>query len=66
MPRDDLPKRLATAQARAALIGATLVQIPADDGQPELILSWRALTRAFRLDELAQVEHVLDELRAPA
>lgn len=66
MLRDDLSKRLATAKARAALIGATLVQIPADNGQPELILSWRALTRAFRLDELGDVEKVLDELRAPA
>ncbi len=65
-PSDTLPdsrKRIATCQARAALVGATLVEIPSDDGRPELILSRWALTRAF--SDLAELERTLDRMGAP-
>lgn len=60
----DTRKRVETAKARAALVGATVVEIPSDDGRPELILSRWALTRAFR--DLAELERTLDRMGAPA
>jgi hypothetical protein len=60
----DNRKRIATCQARAALVGATLTEIPDDTGHPELILSRWALTRAFR--DLAELERTLDRMGAPA
>jgi hypothetical protein len=59
----DTRKRIATCQARAALVGATVVEIPSDDGRPELILSRWALTRAF--SDLAELERTLDRMGAP-
>lgn len=60
----DVRKRIATCQARAALVGATVVEIPCDNGRPELILSRWALTRAF--NDLAELECTLDRMGAPA
>ena len=57
-------KRVATCKARAALLGATLTEIVNDAGQPELILSRWALTRAF--SNLAELERILDRMGAPA
>lgn len=56
-------KRIATVTARAALVGATLVEIPDDTGQLELILSKWALTRAFR--DLDELDLTLDRMGAP-
>ena len=53
-------KRIATAAARAALFGATLVELPDDGGQLELILSRWALTRSFR--DLDELEATLDRM----
>ncbi len=45
-------KRFATLQARAALAGVVLTAIEGDFG-PELIVTWRTLTRSFaKLDEV--------------
>lgn len=60
----DARKRIATCQARAALVGATVIEIPGDNGRPELILSRWALTRAF--SDLAELERTLDRMEAPA
>jgi hypothetical protein len=60
----DAGKRIATCQARAALVGATVVEIPSDNGRPELILSRWALTRAF--SDVAELELTLDRMGAPA
>ena len=60
----DTRKRIATCRARAALVGATVVEIPSDNGRPELILSRWALTRAF--SDLAELEGTLDRMGAPA
>jgi len=49
------PKRLATAQARAALAGITLVAIEGDNGRPELVASRWGLTRRFSGDTGADV-----------
>lgn len=47
-------KRVATAKARAALLGIVVHELRADDGGPEWIATRWALTRAFRsVDELA-------------
>lgn len=53
-------KRLATAQARAALQGAVLVQIEDDSGQPVYILSRGAWLREFT--QLLAVENVLQRM----
>ena len=57
-------KRLATAQARAALRGITLVVTDSDHGSPLFVASLHSLTKAF--DELAEVESWLDKIGAPA
>ncbi len=57
-------KRLATAQARAALRGITLTPLQGDDGRPEYIASLHAMTRAFR--DLAEVESWLDRIEGRA
>ncbi len=44
---DPLRKRFATAQARFALRGGTVVACQADDGTLELVASWRHLTKTF-------------------
>jgi hypothetical protein len=62
-PRAETRKRAATCKARAALLGATIVEVPNDAGRPELILSRWALTRAFV--ELDELESTLDRMGAP-
>lgn len=57
-------KRIATLQARAALAGATLIEISDDKGRPELILSRWALTRAFR--DFDELDATLTRMGAPA
>ena len=57
-------KRFATLQARAALWGATLTPIEADDGVPQYVISRWALTRAFA--DLGEVAHFFDQVGAPA
>lgn len=61
---DALPKRQATAQARAALLGAVLTPTHDDRGRPAWILSRWALCREF--SDLGEVEKVLDVMGAPA
>lgn len=51
-------KRLATCQARAALLGVTLRVLTDDKGRPEFIVTRWALTRSF--PSLAEVEAWLD------
>ena len=53
-------KTLATAQAEAALAGAVLQHIEADDGKPLLVLSREAMTA--QLSNLDQVRRVLADL----
>lgn len=55
-------KRLATAQARAALAGFTLTPIEADNGSPMFVISRWALTRSF--GDLSEVEAFLDRVGA--
>lgn len=67
MPAADiaqaLAKRQATAQARAALIGAVVTPTHDDRGRPSWLLSRWSLTREFHdLDELDQL---LDRMGAP-
>jgi hypothetical protein len=54
------PKALATCQARAALLGATLHALPDDAGRCEFIVSRWALTKSFAT--LAEVETWLDRV----
>jgi len=54
------PKALATCQARAALLGATLHALPDDGGRAEFIVSRWALTKSFAT--LAEVEAWLDRV----
>jgi len=54
------PKIVATLQARAALAGATLQHIEADDGKPLLVLSCEAFTAQFTT--LVDVRRALAEL----
>lgn len=57
------PKRVATAQARAALVGAVLTPSQDDHGRPCWLLSRWTLTREFTsLDEL---DRVLTSMGAP-
>lgn len=58
-----LEKRVGTAHARAALIGAVIVETHDDRGRPEWILTRWSLTRAFA--DLAELEDVLDRMGAP-
>lgn len=51
-------KRLATAQARCALLGATLYSLTSDRGHAGFVVSWRHLTRSF--GTLAEVEAWID------
>jgi len=53
-------KTLATAQAEAALAGAVLQRIEADDGKPLLVLTREAMTA--QLNNLDQVRCVLADL----
>lgn len=64
-PTTTMPdaKRQATAQARAALIGATLTPTQDDRGRPAWILSRAALCR--ELADLGAAEQLLSELGAP-
>lgn len=55
-------KTLATAQAEAALAGATLQPIEADDGKPLLVLSRDAFTGQFT--SISDVQRVLSTLTA--
>lgn len=55
-------KRFSTARARAALIGATLIQIDDDRGDPVFIVSKWELTR--ELHDLDAVERWLDRAGA--
>jgi hypothetical protein len=55
-------KRLATAQARAALRGIELQVTDNDRGAPLYVASMHALTRAF--DDLAEVETWLVKIGA--
>lgn len=57
-------KRLATAQARAALAGVTVALIEGDNGGPELIASRWALTKRF--SDLAELETWLDRVTGEA
>jgi len=57
-------KRIATSAARAALVGAVLVQSTGDDERPLLILTKWAMTRAFTVEELPALEKVLDAMGA--
>ena len=59
-------KRVATLRARAALVGAQLIESRSDDGRLELILTRWSLTRAFRDNELVGLERTLDRMGAPA
>lgn len=61
---EEEAKRLATAKARAALIGATLVDIEGDDGRPEYICTKWALTKSF--DNLDDVERLLARMEGKA
>jgi hypothetical protein len=54
---------MATCQARAALVGATVIEVLDDSGRPEFILSRWALTRAF--GDLEELECTLDRMGAP-
>ena len=54
------PKALATCQARAALLGATLRALQDDAGRAEFIVSRWALTKCF--GTLAEVEAWLDRV----
>ena len=53
-------KTLATAQAEAALAGAVLQRIEADDGKPLLVLTREAMTA--QLNCIEQVRRVLANL----
>ncbi|MFZ2988087.1 hypothetical protein [Ideonella sp.] len=57
-------KRIATATARAALVGAVLVQSTADNERPLLVLTKWAMCRAFTVEELPALERVLDSMGA--
>lgn len=57
-------KALATAKARAALLGATLIDIEGDGGQLQYIVTKWALTKAF--DGLADVELLLTRMEGKA
>ena len=57
---DQHRKRVATAQARAALAGVVLHDIEGDDGRPLYIASRWALTRSF--SEIEDVERWLDHV----
>lgn len=59
-----LAKRQATAQARAALIGAVVTPTHDDRGRPAWILSRWALCREF--GDLAELEAVLDRMAGAA
>ena len=61
-----IAKRIATLRARAALVGAQIVESYADDGGLELILTRWSLTRAFRDSEFDDLERTLDRMGAPA
>jgi len=52
-------KQIATLKAQAALAGAQLVDIEGDDGRILLILTKWAMTRAFTVEELPELERVL-------
>lgn len=54
------PKRLATAQARAALAGIALEAIEGDNGRLEFVATRWALSKRF--DDLAAVEAWLDRV----
>ena len=54
------PKALATCQARAALLGATLHALPDDGGRAEFIVSRWALTKSF--STLTEVEAWLNRV----
>lgn len=58
-PQHD-PKALATCQARAALLGATLHALPDEGGRAEFIVSRWALTKSF--STLTEVEAWLDRV----
>jgi hypothetical protein len=57
-------KRLATAKARAALLGATLVAIDSDNGKPQFVLTKWALTKCF--DDISDVEQTLSRMEGCA
>lgn len=59
-------KVIATLKARAALVGAQLLEIESDEGRPVLILTRWALTRAFSTDELQALDRTLTLMGAPA
>lgn len=61
---EALAKRQATAQARAALVGAVLTPTHDDRGRAAWILSRWAVCREF--GDLTDVEKVLDVMGAPA
>lgn len=56
-------KQLATLRARAALAGAELVAIEADDGGAELLLTRGATTQRFRDPLIAHAAIRRDEAR---
>ena len=60
----DNQKRLATAQARAAYWGGSLLALEGDDGKCHYVVSRWALTRAF--PDIASVESFLDQVGALA
>ncbi len=60
----QIEKRAQTARARAALIGATLVDMPDDAGRREWLLTRWTLTRSFH--HLGDLEKLLDRMGAPA
>jgi hypothetical protein len=57
-------KRFATAHARAALVGASLLRTEDDQGAEVFIITKWALTRAIR--DIAAVEAWLDRIAGPA
>lgn len=57
------PKRVSTAQARAALVGAVLTPSHDDSGRPTWLLSRWTLTREF--SDLDALERVLTAMGAP-
>jgi hypothetical protein len=55
-------KRISTAAARAALLGATLAHLESDTGRATFVLTWRHVTREFRrLEEVEQILNVMGE-----
>jgi hypothetical protein len=63
---DATRKRVDTARAKAALLGATLILFDNDLGRPELTLTRWCFTKAFSLAQLDELEELLKRMGAAA